>query len=150
MMKKSQRMKMLVELKAQQEKNALKSLGFAQKKLSDIEAQVDNLLRYRKEYLDNFNQVGGNGIQIAQLVEFRSFIEKLDQAIAGHEKLLASSREELRHKRQTWEGMHHKTESLQKIMDSAHISEYQEEMRREQRQADEGAGRFKKNNKSGL
>lgn len=149
-MKKSQRLKMLVDLKAQQEKNALKSLGSAQRKLADIQAQVDNLQRYRKEYLDNFNRLGGSGVQMTRLVEFRSFIDKLDQAMTGQEQLLAASREELRQKRQAWESVRQKTEGLQKILDSAHAAEQKEDLRKEQVQTDESAGRVRKNDRGGL
>jgi flagellar FliJ protein len=144
-MKKSQRIKTLVELKAEQEKNALRGLGLSQRKLTDIEMQVENLKKYRREYQENFNQLGGKGIKISQLMEFRSFIEKLDQAIAGQEKALRLCKEELTVKRKIWESFHHKTASLQKVHDSALAREIQHQIKKEQSELDERSSRIGRN-----
>lgn len=149
-MKKSQRIKTLVELKAEQEKNALKGLGLSQRKLMDIETQVENLKKYRQEYQDNFNQLGGYGVKIAQLLEFKSFIDKLDQAIMGQEQALRLCKEELAVKRKIWEGIHHKTNSLQKVLDSAILTETQHKNSREQLELDERASRLGRNNRGGM
>ena len=85
MMKKSQRIKTIVEIKATQEKNTLEALGASQRKLLATQAQVESLRKYRQEYQDRFNQLGSAGINVAQLLEFRSFMDKLDKAIAGQE-----------------------------------------------------------------
>lgn len=149
-MKKSQRIKTLVDLKAEQEKNAMKDLGIAQKKSLDIQAQVESLKKYRQEYQNKFNQLGSGGINISQLMEFKSFIDKLDQAIAGQERSLRLSQENLLVKRKAWESIHHKTNSLQKVMDSATAAEMKHENKREQLELDERATRLGRNNQSGI
>jgi len=149
-MKKSQRIKTLVELKGEQEKNAMKELGIAQKKSLDIQTQVESLKKYRQEYQQKFNQLGSGGINIAQLMEFKSFIDKLDQAIAGQERSLRLSQENLLAKRKTWESLHHKTNSLHKVMDSAAAAEMQHENKREQLELDERATRLGRNSQSGM
>jgi flagellar protein FliJ len=145
-MKKSQRIKTLVELKSEQEKNALKVLGISQRKLTDIENQVDNLKKYRQEYQDNFNQLGGGGVKVAQLLEFRSFIEKLDQAINGQEHALRLCKEELMLKRKAWESIHHKTNGLQKVLDSSIALETKQKNSMEQKDLDERSSRLGRNN----
>jgi len=149
-MKKSQRIKTLVELKAEQEKSAMKELGIAQKKSLDIQTQVESLKQYRQEYQNKFNQIGGGGINISQLVEFKSFIDKLDQAIAGQERSLRLSQETLLVKRKAWESIHHKTSSLQKVMDSATAAEMKHESKREQSELDERATRLGRNSQNGI
>jgi flagellar FliJ protein len=146
-MKKSQRIQTLVELKAEQEKNALKVLGLSQQKLTDIQNQVENLKNYRQEYQDNFNQLGGSGLKIAQLLEFKSFIAKLDQAILGQEQAMGQCKEELAAKRKAWESIHHKTNSLQKILDSSIAVETKQKNSREQLDQDERASRSGRNNR---
>lgn len=149
-MKKSQRIKTLVDLKAEQEKNAMKDLGIAQKKSLDIQTQVESLKKYRQEYQNKFNQLGSGGINISQLMEFKSFIDKLDQAIAGQERSLRQSQEYLLVKRKAWESIHHKTNSLQKVMDSAMAAEMKHENKREQLELDERATRLGRNNQNGI
>ena len=148
-MKKSQRIKSIVEIKATQEKNALEALGAVQRKLQTMQVQVEGLRNYRKEYQDRFDQLGSRGVNVAQLLEFRSFIDKLDKAIIGQEQVLSSIEAELRSKRKTWEELHHKTQSLQKVCDSALVMEMKQEAKREQLEQDERASRTGRNNSSG-
>ena len=149
-MKKSQRIKTIVEIKATQEKNALEVLGAVQRKLQSMQAQVEGLRNYRKEYQDRFDQLGGRGVNVAQLLEFRSFIDKLDKAIMGQEQMLNSIEAEVTAKRKIWEELHHKTQSLQKVCDSALVVEMKQEAKREQQEQDERASRIGRNNSSGM
>lgn len=148
-MKKSQRIKTIVEIKATQEKNALEVLGAVQRKLQSMQVQVEGLRNYRKEYQDRFDQLGSKGVNVAQLLEFRSFIDKLDKAIIGQEQVLDSMEAELKAKRKVWEELHHKTQSLQKVCDSALVAEMKQEAKREQLEQDERASRTGRNNSSG-
>ncbi len=149
-MKKSQRIKTIVDIKATQEKNALEVLGAVQRKLLSMQAQVEGLRNYRKEYQDRFDQLGIKGVNVAQLLEFRSFIDKLDKAIMGQEQLLSSIEAELMVKRKIWEELHHKTQSLQKVCDSALLVEMKQEAKREQLEQDERASRIGRNNSNGM
>jgi len=148
--KKSQRIKTIVDIKATQEKNALEALGAVQRKLLTLQAQVDGLRSYRREYQDNFDQLGVKGVNVAQLLEFRSFIDKLDKAIIGQEQVLSSIEAELMAKRKIWEELHHKTQSLQKVCDSALVVEMKQEAKREQLEQDERASRIGRNNSNGM
>lgn len=149
-MKKSQRIKTIVEIKATQEKNALEMLGAVQRKLQGMQAQVEGLRNYRKEYQDRFDQLGSKGVNVAQLLEFRSFIDKLDKAIMGQEQALNSIEAEVTAKRKIWEELHHKTQSLQKVCDSALVVEMKQEAKQEQQEQDERASRIGRNNSSGI
>ncbi|MDP1773585.1 MAG: flagellar export protein FliJ [Methylobacter sp.] len=149
-MKKSQRIKTIVDIKATQEKNALEVLGAVQRKLQSMQAQVEGLRNYRKEYQVRFDQLGIKGVNVAQLLEFRSFIDKLDKAIIGQEQVLSSIEAELMTKRKIWEELHHKTQSLQKVCDSALAIEMKQEAKREQLEQDERASRIGRNNSNGM
>lgn len=149
-MKKSQRIKTIVDIKATQEKNALEALGAVQGKLLTMQAQVEGLRNYRQEYQDRFDRLGVKGVNVAQLLEFRSFIDKLDKAIIGQEQVLSSIEAELMVKRKIWEELHHKTQSLQKVCDSALVIEMKQEAKREQQEQDERASRIGRNSSSGM
>ena len=70
MMKKSQRIKTIVEIKAAQEKSSLEALGASQRKLLAAQTQVESLRKYRQEYQDRFNQLGSGGIKVASCWNF--------------------------------------------------------------------------------
>ncbi len=141
MMKKSQRIKTIVEIKAAQEKKSLEALGASQRKLLAAQAQVESLKKYRQEYQDRFNQLGGGGISVLKLQEFRSFMDKLDKAIAGQQQSLSECETDLMTKRKTWEAMHHRTQSLQKVCNSALAAEIKQDGKLEQLEQDERASR---------
>ena len=149
-MKKSQRIKTIVNIKAAQEKNALETLGAVQRKLFDMQAQIGSLRTYRKEYQNRFELLGAKGVNVMQLLEFRSFIDKLDKAILGQEQELSAIETELGVKRKFWEELHHKTCSLDKVFDSVLAMEVKQEFRREQLEQDERASRIGRNNSSGI
>ena len=141
MIKKSQRIKTIVEIKATQEKSSLETLGASQRKLLATQAQIESLRKYRQEYQDKFNQLGNAGISVIQLLEFRSFMDKLDKAIAGQEHALGECETDLMTKRKCWEGLHQRTQSLQKVCNSALAAEIRQEGKLEQLEQDERASR---------
>lgn len=140
-MKKSQRIQTIIEIKAAQEKNSLEALGASQRKLLATQVQVESLKKYRREYHDKINQQGAGGISIVQLLEFRVFMDKLDKAIAGQENALRECETELMTKRKIWEGLHYKTQGLQKVCNSALSAELKQEDKLEQFEQDERASR---------
>jgi flagellar FliJ protein len=145
-MKKSQRIKTIVDLKAAQEQDSLEALGVSQRKLMTLQTQVDGLKNYRQDYQDKFNLLGQAGTHVGQLMEFRSFMAKLDQAIAGQEYSLDQGKADVANKRKIWESMHQRTQSLQKIYQSALKTEQKQESKAEQLEQDERASRLGKNN----
>jgi flagellar FliJ protein len=150
MKKKSQRLKTIVDLKAAQEQDSLEALGACQRKLMAIQAQVDNLRTYRQDYQDKFNRLATAGANVGQLLEFRSFMDKLDKAISGQEHTLEQAKTELAGKRKIWEILHHRTQSLQKIYQSALKMELKQENKSEQLGQDERASRLGRNNSGNL
>lgn len=150
MLKKSQRIKTIVHIKAVQEKKTLEALGASQRKLLAMQAQVESLRKYRQEYQDRFNQFGGEGIGVIQLLEFRSFMDKLDKAIVSQEHSLDECKTDLMIKKKIWEGMHHQTQSLQKVFNSALAAELRQEGKFEQLEQDERASRSGRNSTGSL
>jgi flagellar FliJ protein len=142
MIKKSHRIKTLVDLKATQEKESLEAVGIAQRKMLALQDQVDNLKKYRQDYQNKFNQLGSAGANVGQLLEFRSFMDKLDKAIAGQELALDQGKTELAMKRKLWESLHHRTKSLKKIHQHAVKTELKQESKYEQMEQDERAARL--------
>ena len=72
-------------------------------------------------------------------------MDKLDKAIAGQELSLHGSQAEFRAKKKVWENMRNQTTSLQKVCDTALVTEKKREDRIEQGEQDEWASRFAQN-----
>lgn len=145
-MKRSQRLKVIVDLNAESEKKALQELGLAQTKKRELQTQLENLKQYRQEYNSQYQSISEAGVNISKLLEFRSFISKLDKVIADQEQAISALEGELILLRKTWERQHQKTKSLQKVCDSAKAEELKKEHKREQNEQDERATRSGRNN----
>jgi len=141
LIKKSQRLQVVVELYSRQEQEALLALGRSQQKYQDLQTQLEQLQRYRQEYQTNFTQQQNTGMSIGKLLEFRAFADKLDKALSGQQTALSLQEQEVIRVRQDWQGCHQRTKSLQKVCELALAEEMRAENRREQREQDERATR---------
>jgi len=135
--KKSDRLKLIVDLNADQEKKALEAFGQIQQKQIQLQEQIDGLKNYRLETLAKFDLNCATGARIGQMLEFRSFIEKLDKAIQGQEQALTQLEVEVSRARHNWLNLHNRTENLEKISDKALKMELKEEDKREQLEQDD-------------
>lgn len=138
-MKKSQRLKIIVDLNATDEKKALETLGKAQRKKNHLQVKLDELLQYQQDYKQKFQAVSETGVNITQLLDFRAFISKLEIAIDGQKKAVIELEEEVAFVRKSWERKHQKTKSLQKVCDTAIEEEVKIEDKREQKEQDDQA-----------
>lgn len=138
-MKKSQRLKIIVDLNATDEKKALEALGKAQRKKQQLQAKLEELQQYQQDYKIKFQAISETGVNINQLLEFRAFISKLELAIEGQKKAVLELEEEVSFVRKTWERKHQKTKSLQKVCDTALEEEVKMEDKREQKEQDDQA-----------
>lgn len=140
-MKKSQRLKVIVDLNANKEQQALEELGKIIGKKQELQAQLENLQQYQQEYKDKYHSISESGVNIARLLEFRSFISKLEQAIEDQKQAVLDLEKKVISVRQNWERQHQKTKSLQKVCKAALMDETKREDKREQNEQDERATR---------
>ncbi len=145
-MKKSDRLKVIVDLNAETEKKALTELGSIQGKKNELQAQLDNLHQYRQDYVGKYQALSESGVNIAQLLEFRAFISKLGKVIEEQTQAIDRINEELGFARKHWETQHQKTKGLQKVRHSALAEELKIEDKQEQNELDDRASRKNKNN----
>ncbi len=148
-MKKSQRIQALVELKARHEKNALTTLAEFQQKKRQAQQQLEHLQQYRQEYIDKFNARSGAGINVQTLLEFRSFIDKLDSAIAGQVLQVQQCATDEARRRDLWEKSHQQTESMQKVYCGIVAAEVKLENKREQAESDDRSCRMSRGSSTG-
>ncbi len=144
-MKKSQRLNVIVELNARNEKDTLKELGAAQQKKQQAEKQLEDLKLYRQEYEVKYQSIAKIGLNIKQLLEFKAFMSKLDKAIAEQEQVVVGVEQQLINTRKQWEQQHQKTKSMQKVCEAAVKEEIKVEEKREQNEQDDRSTRIGRN-----
>lgn len=148
-MKKSERLQVIVDLQARQERQSLENLAKSQKQLTAMESQLLNLQNYRQEYLQKYETAENQSMNITRLLEYRAFISKLDAAVIAHEQDIELKKRELQRLKKHWQQKHHKTESIKKISERAALEENKLQEKQEQREQDEQAARSVAKNGTG-
>ncbi len=138
-MKKSDRLKSIIDIESRQEQAVLQVLVQLRAKAQDMESQLENLKAYKQGYLQK--HANEASMSIGTLMEFRAFIAKLDQAIEGQVQAMETHQQELDKAQQAWEYRHHKVSGLQKICEHAVNQENHRQQKAEQAELDERAGR---------
>ena len=138
-MKKSQRLQIIIDLKAREEKNTLEALGLGQSQ----KQQLNDLKNYRQDYLNKNASQLEKGLSVLRLIEFKVFLEKMDKAIEGEKQALERLESRVNELRQQWEQAHLKTKNIAKIQSKAKVAEQKVIEKKEQLETDERAARRK-------
>jgi flagellar export protein FliJ len=112
----------------------------AGRKVTDLERQLEQLQSYRDEYVRNSTQSGG-AIDAVKLQNYRSFLERLGEAMRQHAKSLQAARAEYEKRRAAWSEKRIEAESLGRAVDRFKKEEQRAADAREQRDGDEAAMR---------
>lgn len=143
-MKKSQRLQVIIDLKAREEKKYLEALGLKQTEKQQKESQVNNLTNYRQDYLDKNAAQLEKGLSVFRLIEFKAFLEKMDKAITGEKQALEQMASQINELKRLWEKAHLNTKNIEKIQFKARVFEQKESEKKEQLEMDERAARKKR------
>ncbi len=112
----------------------------AGRKVTDLERQLQQLRAYRDEYVLNSTRSGG-AIDAVKLQNYRSFLERLGEAMRQHEKNLGAARAEFERRRTVWSEKRIEAESLGRVVERFRKEEQRAADARDQRDGDEVAMR---------
>jgi flagellar protein FliJ len=139
-MRKSKRFEPIHEIASTSAKDLSGAMGEAQRKVTDLEKQLQQLESYRDEYVRNSTQSGG-AIDAVKLQNYRSFLERLGEAMRQHAKSLEAARAEYEKRRLAWSEKRIEAESLSRVVDRFRKEERHAADAREQRDGDEASMR---------
>lgn len=136
-MKRSQRLNPVVELAAKASEVALIQVGEANAISAGDKVQLDDLIKYKGEYLARFRQGDQLTMSAQKVIELRAFLVQLDQAIAAQERQVAQSLNTLQQVQLNWRTVRSKEQSIQSLIDRYQDEEVRAELKQEQRENDE-------------
>lgn len=118
-----------------------RAMADAARKVADLERQLLQLQTYRDEYVANS---GGNGgaMDAVKLQNYRSFLDRLGEAMRQHVKTLEAARAEYERRRTQWSEKRVEAESLGRAIERFRSEEQRAADRRDQRELDEAATRM--------
>jgi flagellar protein FliJ len=137
-MMKSKRFEPIQEIASTSANDLSRAMGEAGRKVADLERQLEQLQSYRDEYLRNSSQSAA-AIDAVKLQNYRSFLDRLGEALRQQLTALEIARAEYERKRVLWSEKRIEAESLGRAVDRFRKEEQHVADRREQREGDDAA-----------
>jgi flagellar export protein FliJ len=138
---KSKRFEPIHEIASISARDSGRAMDEAARKVTDLERQLEQLQSYREEYVRNSTQSGG-AIDAVKLQNYRSFLDRLGEAMRQHQKNLEAARAEYERRRSVWSEKRIEAESLSRVVQRFKKEEQRVADAREQRDGDEVAMRL--------
>jgi flagellar protein FliJ len=139
-MMKSKRFEPIQEIAATSANDLSRAMAEAGRKVADMERQLGQLQSYRDEYVRNSTQSAG-AIDAVKLQNYRSFLDRLGEALNQHLKSLDTARKEFEKRRAQWSEKRTEAETLNRVIDRFRKEEQYAADGREQREGDDAAMR---------
>jgi flagellar FliJ protein len=139
-MSKSKRFEPIQEIASSTANDLSRSMAEAASKVADLERQLEQLQSYRDEYTRNSTQ-GNGAMDAVKLQNYRTFLDRLGEALRQHAKNLEAARGEYERRRAAWSEKRIEAESLGRVVDRFRKEEQDAAVRREQREGDDAAMR---------
>src|SRR3984885_845633 len=137
-MMKSKQLEPIQEIASTSARDLSRAMGDAGRKVAELERQLEQLQSYRDEYVRNSTQSSG-AIDAVKLQNYRTFLDRLGEAMRQHVKNLDNARAEYEKRRALWSEKRIEAESLSRVVDRFRREEQHAADRREQRDGDDAA-----------
>jgi len=141
-MMKSKRFEPIHEIASTSAKDLSRIMAEAGRKVSELERQLEQLQAYRDEYVRNSTTQGAGAMDAVKLQNYRSFLDRLGEALNQQQKSLDIARNEFDKRRVQWSEKRIEAESLNRVVDRFRKEEQSAADRREQREGDDAAMRL--------
>ena len=135
----------LIDLANKATDEAAKKLGLALRASEEAEQKLQLLLQYRDDYAVRSQSNLADGVSTAQLNNFQAFMQKLDHAIAGQQKVMGEAKGRAAQARSSWIVCEQKKMSFVTLAERANKEAARREHWRDQKQNDEHAARRTQN-----
>ncbi len=136
-MKQSTRLQPVENIRKQQEDNAGRLHGAAIKEANQQQNQLDELIRYREEYVKGFESMGQSGLSAIQAQEYRLFINRLDEAISQQQQFVATGKSRCEASQQEWLDKRSKRKVISKVVEKRQSAEQLQQKQREQKELED-------------
>jgi flagellar export protein FliJ len=140
-MRKSKRFEPIQEIASTSATDLSRAMGDAGRKVADLERQLEQLQSYRDEYMRSSTQ-GAGAMDAVKLQNYRSFLDRLGEALRQHLISLNNARAEYEARHAQWSEKRVEAESLTRVVDRFRKEEQHAKERREQREGDDAAMRI--------
>lgn len=138
-MTRSRRIRPVVEIAENRERDAARQLGLIRQNVADQEKRLEELMQYREEYNRRLTGEGSNRMGARKLQEYQIFLSRLNQAVEQQKQVLAQARREYDEKSRHWAKHRTHAKVMNKVEERFRKQEQHEEGKKEQKEMDEHA-----------
>jgi len=131
----------LIDLANKDADEAAKLLGAALHAGEEADQKLDLLMHYRDDYAARCQSNLTTGISTTHFNNFQVFMQKLDHAIAGQQKVVNDAKQRIAQARAAWQACEQKKMSFVTLAERASKEDARRESWRDQKQNDEHAAR---------
>jgi|ERR1700722_5802898 flagellar protein FliJ len=139
-MTKSKRFEPIQEIASNSADALSRPMADAARKVADLERQLAQLQTYRDEYVRNSAVAGA--MDAVKLQNYRSFLDRLGEAMRQHVKNLDVARADYERRRQQWSEKRVEAQSLGRAVERFRAEEQRAADRRDQHELDDAAIRM--------
>jgi flagellar FliJ protein len=136
-MSRSNRLQPVVQFAHRKEKHAAQEFGDAQHASLQEQKKLQDLQRYREEYIADFQRRGRAGVSGAAMQQFQHFLARLDEAISQQIKRVGGASIAARQKNEQWQEKLTRSRALNNAVTTMQQQEQRLRDRIEQKEADE-------------
>lgn len=133
-MKSSKKLQPIANLAKQNERGAARDHGNVLRALQQQENQLNELISYRNEYINTFNNAGANGISVIQYQDYTLFLHRLDDAIKQQQQIVDNGRANCDQSKSKWLDKRNRSKMVNKVVEKRQLNESKQEDKREQRE----------------
>lgn len=138
----AKRLQPVVDMAEKAERDAARQLGHCQGLVSQAEAKLAELGRYRDDYQQQWISQGGQGVSGQWLMNYQRFLSQLELAVEQQRQSIQWHQTNLEKARAVWQQRYARLEGLRKLV-QRYLSEARlAEDKREQKLLDELAQRL--------
>ena len=131
----------LIDLANKETDEAAKLLGATLHAGEEADQKLDLLMQYRDDYAARCQSNLATGISTTHFNNFQAFMQKLDHAIAGQQKVVSDAKQRIAQARSAWQACEQKKMSFVTLADRASKEGARRELWLDQKQNDEHAAR---------
>lgn len=140
-MKRAKRLEPVQHIVDEAQKRLAMSVAAFEKRLLDGEKKLEELVRYKAEYEQGFQQRAAGGIGVMEMRDYQAFLARLAEAIKQQQALVSRARAEHDAERVKWQEALKRSKALGHVVERWQAEERHVTERREQRESDERAQR---------
>lgn len=136
-MNRSEKLQPVSRIRKQQERNAGRLHGECIRQAEQQKQQLDDLINYRDQYSETFQLAGESGLSAIQLLEYRLFINRLDDAILQQKQHVINGETKCEASQKEWVEKRNSRKMIEKVVESRQLTEYKQKEMREQKELED-------------